>query len=97
MKQLYIIVYENSRWCGGELNVLVWATSEDEANELASDFMEETQRELFSDQEDEEEEDDEYEDSAVTINSTKLLDDSDHNEFTDRSGDETYYPMIGTS
>ena len=46
-KQLYIIDYDNAHWCGGNLNVVVWARDEDHAVEVAEWFMDEQQRELF--------------------------------------------------
>lgn len=65
----YIIDYENSHWCGGQLFVVVNAKNEDEAQDLAEVHMTETQRELFSD---EYEEDGEFEDeSPYTVNSVE--------------------------
>lgn len=45
----YLITYENAHWCGGELNVVVNASSKEDAVDKASMHMEEAQRELFDD------------------------------------------------
>lgn len=93
-----MIDYENAHWCGGQLHVVVWAQDEIEAEILASDFMEETQRELFSDEYGESLlEDEEYEDeSAVSVNSVELLDENHEywKYFVDKT-QESFYPIIG--
>jgi hypothetical protein len=98
-KQRYLIDYENAHWCGGQLNVVVWAKSEDEASTLAEDHMEETQRELFSGEYGDSADggDEEYcDESAVSINSITLLDDKHKlwSYFTMR-GQESFYPIVG--
>lgn len=95
---LYLIKYENAHWCGGELAVVVWAEDEYEAEALVSDHMEETQRELFSDEYGESvSEDDEYADErAYSVNSVEPFDES-HPEwkfFKDPS-QASFYPVIG--
>jgi hypothetical protein len=50
MTKRFLINYDNSIWCGGDLNVVVYADSADEALYKAEDHMEEAQRELFSDE-----------------------------------------------
>ena len=52
-KQLWIIDYENTDWCGGQLNVLVWAETADDAVAKAEAHMVEEQLELFGDHYDE--------------------------------------------
>lgn len=95
MKQLYIIDYENAHWCGGQLNVCVWATDPEDARIEASDHMEQEQRELFSDQYEEEPE---YsDDSAVSINSVEVFDET-HPEwiyYNDPGQRAAFYPTIG--
>lgn len=97
-KQLYLIDYECSQWCGGQSNVVVWAESAGAAILKASDYMEEAMLELFSTefQELEEEEGVEFEDSAVSINSVEKFD-PQHDEwgfFQDPTQSE-FYPIIG--
>jgi hypothetical protein len=100
-KQLYIIEYENAHWCGGQLNVLVWAENADDAGILASDHMEETQRELFSDEMDDvpDDEKEEYEnDSFVSINSVKPFGPAhDEWQFYQMPDQSEFYPVIGES
>jgi hypothetical protein len=99
MKQRYLIDYENAHWCGGQMNVVVWAENETEAEILAADYMEETQREQFSQEYgDSVCEDEEYEDeSAVSINSIELFDEG-HKEwefFMNPTQRAAFYPIIG--
>jgi hypothetical protein len=49
-KKLYIIEYESAHWCGGVSHCLVYAETENQAEELADEHMEESMRELFSDE-----------------------------------------------
>jgi hypothetical protein len=92
-KQLFIIEYESAHWCGGQSNVVVWAEDEAHAEILAEAHMEETMRELFSDEYEEEGLDDE---SAVTINSVEpfCLGHEQWVFFLDPSQDQ-FYPVIG--
>lgn len=50
MKKLYIIDYESAHWCGGQSYMVVWARNEVDAELQASLAMEESMRELFSDE-----------------------------------------------
>ena len=99
LKQRYLIDYENAHWCGGQMNVVVWAHDEEEARVLAADHMEETQREQFSSEYgDSVCEDEEYEDeSAVSINSVELFDEG-HPQwefFMNAAQRDAFYPIIG--
>lgn len=95
-KELYIIEYESMHWCGGGSHCLVWAESGDEAIELASDHMEESMRELFSD---EIEEDDLDAEMQATVNSVELVIGSTYEKYVrDPSQQTNFYPLInGTS
>ena len=100
-KQLFIITYEGSIWCGAsDTRVCVWALNEDDAKDLASKHMEEEMRELFAD---------EYavllqlgkgadEDCAYSVNSVEVFD--EHNEnwkhFCDPAQQANFYPIIGS-
>ncbi len=93
-KQLYLIEYENAHWCGGSLNVVVWATDEENAREVAESHMDECQRDLFSAEFDEEPELEE--DCSYTINSVEEFNEA-HDEwqfFTDPT-QESFYPIVG--
>ena len=93
MKQLYIIEYENAHWCGGQLNCVVWADDATEAEMLASDWMEECQRELFSDSYADEKED--YDDgSAVTVNHIQLLAGSKFEKHYNDPTQSEFYPCV---
>ena len=73
----YLIDYENAHWCGGQLYVVVNASSPEAAECIASDWMEENQRELFSDEYFEakaEECEDFDEECAYSVNSVELFD-----------------------
>lgn len=64
----YLIEYENMFWCGGNMNVVVNASSPEEAMELADSHMDEEQRSLFSEEFEEALEDDpNFDDSATYI------------------------------
>lgn len=95
-KQLYIIDYENAHWCGGQLNVCVWADSPTEASLIAEDHMIDAQRELFYDEYAECEEG-EDEDCPYTINDIEVMD-KNHEcwEFFNRPDQSEFYPVIGT-
>jgi hypothetical protein len=97
MKNLYIIDYENAHWCGGQLHVVVWAYSPAHAEILVSDWMEETQRELFADEYGESvSEDEEFADErAYTVNSVSILDiNNEHWEFYNDPSQESFYPVV---
>ncbi len=95
VKKLFLIEYENMHWCGGSLNVVVWAIDEDDAREVAEDHMETEQRELFmAELEDEPELE---EDSAHTVNSVEEFDPS-HDQwqwFADPQQRAHFYPVVG--
>jgi hypothetical protein len=100
LKNRYLIEYENAHWCGGQLNVVVWAPNEDEARILASDHMEECQRELYSDQYGEsvdEDGDEEYVDeTAVSINTVELLNEEHPDwEYFIEASQQEFYPIVG--
>lgn len=72
----YLIDFENSHWCGGQLYVVVNASSPEAAKCIADDWMEETQRELFADEYDDQESDegcDYADEQAYSINSVEEL------------------------
>lgn len=73
-KQLYIINYENAIWCGGSGTVLVWATSEFDAEYAASEHMREAQEEMFGHNSYDDE--DEQPNDQVSIISTELFDEN---------------------
>jgi hypothetical protein len=100
MKNLYLIDYENAHWCGGQLNVVVYAYDEQDAIMRADYHMDSEQRELFSDEYGEsvaEGGDEEYADEcAYSINSVELFD-KNHQEwafFKDPTQSE-FYPIVG--
>lgn len=97
-KKLWLIDYENAHWCGGQLNVCVWAETADEALYLAEDHMENEQRELFSDHVDEENDDIDLEESFVSINSVEEFNEThDSWQFFKMPGQESFFPVIGQS
>lgn len=93
-KQLYLIDYENAHWCGGQLNVCVWAHDVDEAELLAEYHMVEEQNDLFSD-----EDGNGYEDeSPVTVNSVVAFGPGHKEwEFFQHPSQSIFYPVIGES
>jgi hypothetical protein len=93
MQELYIIEYDNAHWCGGTLHCVVWAEDETEAEDLASGFMEESQRELYSDHYDVS---DEYDnESAFSVTSVQLLQGSEYEEFyADPVQRANFYPLV---
>jgi len=93
MKQLYVIDYESSQWCGGQLHCVVWAESEDDAEMEASMWMEESQRELFSSEYDDEECNDE--ECAYTVISVELMVGSDNEQYYNMSDQRAaFYPCV---
>ncbi len=96
-KQLYLIDYENAHWCGGQLNVCVWAEDEDDARCIASDHMEEMQYELFADEYAEEGDDSLSDESAVSINSVELFDENHEQWQFYLKPDQraSFYPTMG--
>jgi hypothetical protein len=95
----YIIDFENAHWCGGQANCVVFAESPDEALIKAEVYMEEYQRELFSDEYGESVDggDEEYaDDCAYTVNSVELFDET-HEEwefYQDPVQRANFYPEI---
>lgn len=99
-KKLWLIDYENAHWCGGQLNVVVWAETADEALYLAEGHMEDEQRELFSDHAEEQCEEDEDDsilmESFVSVNSVvEFNEDHDEWKFFQMPGQSSFYPVIG--
>ncbi len=92
-KQLYVIEYESTQWCGGQSYCVAWATSEDEAEDLSEWHREDTMRELFSG---EYEDEPELEgDPASTVNSCELLVGSEYEEFyNDPQQRDNFYPCV---
>lgn len=72
--QLYIIDYESYQWCGGGSHVVVHASSPEEAALKASLHMDETMRELFSDEYDDPDMEGQDDEQAYTINAIEVLD-----------------------
>lgn len=103
MKKLYLIEYENAHWCGGESHVVVWAHSEDDAQEEASLHMEEAMRELYSTEYEEQaaeygEEESPYdEESAYIVNAVdEFGPEHSHWEYYQDPGQAEFYPVVGT-
>lgn len=96
-KQLYLIDYENAQWCGGQLNVVVWAQDADEAALLAEDHMTEVQRQLFADEyEDYAEEYGEDDESPVSVNSVEPFGPKHEQwEFYLDPSQAEFYPVVG--
>lgn len=101
-KQLFLIDYECAHWCGGESHCVVWAYNPDDAIVEASDFMEETMRELFSDEFndhwDPETETGDYDlESAVAVNSVSIMNpENEHWEYFNDPTQQEFYPVIGS-
>lgn len=101
-KQLYIIEYESAHWCGGVSHCVVWAHDDCEAQLEASDFMEDSMRELFSDEYhdeyNEETETDFYGDEqAYTVNwCARLTAAHEHWQYYTDPTQTEFYPEIGT-
>jgi hypothetical protein len=97
MKKLFLIDYENAHWCGGQLNVCVWAESGDEAVLLAEDHMADEQRELYSDEYMEAEDDWMADECPYTVNRVEEFGPS-HEEwkfYMDPTQRNEFYPTIG--
>ena len=91
----YIIDYENAHWCGGQLFVVVNANSAEEAENKAADWMEETQRELFSDEYNDEFEGLFDDESAYNVNSVEVLDEnSEYWKFYKDESQAGFYPEL---
>jgi hypothetical protein len=97
MKKLYLIDYENAHWCGGQLNVVVWAHDEEDAIVEAEYHMEEEQRELFSDEYNDEEDKEYADDQAYTVNSVEPFDENHEQwKFYQDSSQSSFYPVVGS-
>jgi hypothetical protein len=72
----YLIHFSNLHFCGGQHEVLVDATCEEDATDKAESFMWDHQRELFSDEDYEEEGIDVETDGCVTVDSVELFDEN---------------------
>lgn len=94
MKQRYLITYESLHWCGGESHVVVWAERSEEAELRADYFMEETMRELFSEEIAEEGMDDDECQYAVTCVEV-LNETSEHWVYYNDPSQSSFYPEIG--
>jgi hypothetical protein len=92
-KQLYIIEYENSHYCGGGLHCLVWAESENDAEESASSWMEECQYELFSDEYEDYDIDDEC---PYSVTSCELLETSEFKQYVAMPDQGSFYPVVNS-
>lgn len=91
----YIIDYENAHWCGGQLFVIVNASSPDEAETLAENWMIETQLELFSDEYNDDEDGDFSEECPYIVNSIEVLDESNEYWKYYKDPDQaSFYPEI---
>lgn len=90
----FLIKYENSHWCGGQLAVVVWAQNEEEARDAAGPFMDETQFELFSNQYEEEPDNDDG--CYASVNSVEEFDHvhAEWKYFVNKN-QEQFYPIIG--
>ena len=96
-KQLYIIEYESSQWCGGASHCVAWATSEDDAENEASMWMEESMRELFDSEYSTEAEHEGFEECAYTVNFVKLMEGSGFEEYyADLKQRENFYPCVNS-
>lgn len=93
MKQLYIIEFENTHWCGGVLHCVAWANSEQEAEDAAESHMNNEQWELFSDHYEDEPE---YDDGCYyTVNSVELLEGSEYEKYyADPDQRKAFYPCV---
>lgn len=96
--KLFLINYEGAHWCGGRSACVVLATDEVEAELEAVEFMDETMRELFSDEYQDDLEDGGRldEDQAYTINSIEEFG-PDHDQwkwFLDYDQRSNFYPCI---
>lgn len=101
-KQLYIIQYNSAHWCGGESHCVVWAENADEAVMEASDFMEDSMRELFSDEYDDYYNDDTeagaYDDEQAYVVHwcDPLTHEHEYWEYFQDPTQADFYPVIGT-
>lgn len=95
-KELFIIEYECAHWCGGNSCVVVWAENKAHAEILAEYHMDESMRELFSDEYNDEDGEEYDQECAYTVNSVEFFDEK-HEQwkyFCDPSQAE-FYPVIG--
>lgn len=96
-KQLYIIDYESSQWCGGQSHCVVWATDADDAVDQASVYMEEEMRELFSGEYDDAENEGEccVDDCAYAVNGVELFDEThEYWKFFKDESQIQFFPMV---
>jgi hypothetical protein len=96
-KQMFLIEYESSIWCGGDSSVVVWAEDEDSALNAADLHMEEDMRELFQTEYVELLEEYADEDPAYSVKQVEAFG-PQHTEwkwFQDPS-QSSLYPIIGT-
>ncbi len=95
MQELYIIEYENAQWCGGTLHCVVWAEDETEAEDLASEHMEQEQRELYSDHYDDADGGGYDDESAFSVTLVQPLKGSEYEEFyADSVQRANFYPLV---
>jgi hypothetical protein len=95
-KQLYIIEYENAHYCGGGLHCLVWATTADEAEEIAGDWMQDCQWELFSNEYEDDEDEGNFDECMYSVMSVNLLETSDMKQYVDMPDQESFYPVVNS-
>jgi hypothetical protein len=98
-KQLFLIDYEGSQWCGGQSHCVVWAEDEDDAREVAEAHMDETMRELFSDEYAdliEEESEGAEEEQSFSVNSVEAFGpEHEHWKWFQDSSQGEFYPIVG--
>ena len=101
MKQRYLITYESAHWCGAaDTKCVVYAEDGEDALAFASDHMECEMRELFSseygsDDEAYEEEDSYDDESAYSVTSVELFDET-HEEwkYYVHETQSQFYPVV---
>lgn len=94
-KQLYIIDYESSQWCGGQSHCVVWAHNEEDAVHQASYHMEDEMRELFSDEYSEDEEECDSMECAYTVNSVEPFDEThEYWKFFKDESQSQFFPLV---
>jgi hypothetical protein len=94
-KQLYIIDYESSQWCGGASHCVVWATDVDDAVDEASDYMEDEMRELFADEYNDEDEECDVNECAYSVNAVESFDEThEYWKFYMDTEQSQFFPLV---
>lgn len=88
-KQLYVIEFSSANYAGAPEYCTAWASTENEASDLASDYMENFYYEQDADQFLEENGYD-NEDCWSFVNSVELMEESEHKEFYEKDPDQYY-------